>query len=293
MERKISTTNQDFTYGEIEVCHTVHTPPLDRIIDDGISEHFIGLHRANPGDLARVLERRLDGERLLSSPTFPGVMTFVPAGRQPEWWWESEVEVLEVLFPPRLLEQVAMAESDRIPSQIELLDRFAIQDPFLEQLILTLGSLIGSGVSDRSYGCRNRLYQDTLQNMLAVHLLRHHCTTKILNSPISGGLSPTKLRQLTDYIHTHLSQNMGLEELAQLVNLSSHHFGKLFKESMGITIHQYVLQCRVDRAKELLADQKLSLAAIAQTVGFYDQSHFTNVFRRQTKLTPRQYRAMD
>jgi len=286
MECEILTTNQVFTSGEIQVCHVVHTPPLDRIIDDGISEHFIGLHRANPGDLARVLERRLDGERLLSSPTFPGVMTFVPAGRQPEWWWESEVEVLEVLFSPRLLEQVAMAESDRIPNQIELLDRFAIQDPFLEQLILTLGSLIGSGVSDR-------LYQDTLQNMLAVHLLRHHCTTKILNLPISGGFPPNKLRQLIDYIHTHLSQNMGLEELAQLVNLSSHHFGKLFKESMGITIHQYVLQCRVDRAKELLADQKLSLAAIAQTVGFYDQSHFTNVFRRQTKLTPRQYRAMD
>ena len=285
MEYKILTTNQEFAFGDIEVSQVVRTPPLDRIIDDGISEHFIGLHRANPGNLARVLERRLDGERLLSSPTFPGVMTFVPAGRQPEWWWESDVEVLEVLFPPRLLEQVARAGSDRIPNQIELLDRFAIQDPLLEQLILTLGSLIGSGVSDR-------LYQDTLQNMIAVHLLRHHCTTKILNAPISGGLSPTKLRQLTYYIHTHLGQNMGLEELAQLVNLSSHHFGKLFKESMGISIHQYVLQCRVDRAKKLLTNQKLSLAAIAQTVGFYDQSHFTNVFRRQTKLTPRQYRAM-
>ena len=285
MEYKILTTNQEFAFGDIEVSQVVRTPPLDRIIDDGISEHFIGLHRANPGNLARVLERRLDGERLLSSPTFPGVMTFVPAGRQPEWWWESEVEVLEVLFSPRLLEQVARAGSDRIPNQIELLDRFAIQDPLLEQLILTLGSLIGSGVSDR-------LYQDTLQNMIAVHLLRHHCTTKILNSPISGGLSPSNLRQLTDYIHTHLGQNMGLEELAQLVNLSSHHFGKLFKESMGISIHQYVLQCRVDRAKKLLTNQKLSLAAIAQTVGFYDQSHFTNVFRRQTKLTPRQYRAM-
>jgi AraC family transcriptional regulator len=285
MEWKISTTNQEVTSGEIVVCYVVNTPPPARIIDDGISEHFIGLHRANPGNLARVLERRLDGERLLSSPTFPGVMTFVPAGRQTEWWWESEVEVLEVLFPPRLLEQVARAGGDRIPDQIELLDRFAIQDPLLEQLILTLGSLIGSRVSDR-------LYQDTLQNMLAIHLLRHHCTTKILNSPISGGLSPSDLRQLIDYIHTHLSQNMGLEELAQLVNLSSHHFGKLFKESMGITIHQYVLQCRVDRAKKLLTNQKLSLAAIAQTVGFYDQSHFTNVFRRQTKLTPRQYRAM-
>ena len=192
MEWKISTTNQVFTSGEFQVCHVLLTPPLDRIIDDGISEHFIGLHRANPGNLARVLERRLDGERLLSSPTFPGVMTFVPAGRQPEWWWESEVEVLEVLFSPRLLEQVARAGSDRVPDRIELHDRFAIQDPLLEKLILTLGSLIGSGVSDR-------LYQDTLQNMLAVHILRHHCTTKILNSPISGGLSPTKLRQLTDY----------------------------------------------------------------------------------------------
>nr|WP_277875978.1 helix-turn-helix transcriptional regulator [Chroococcidiopsis sp. [FACHB-1243]] len=75
-----------------------------------------------------------------------------------------------------------------------------------------------------------------------------------------------------------------------MTQLSVHHFGKLFKQSMGDPLHQYVLKCRIERAKELLVNTQLLIAEIAQTVGFYDQSHFTNVFRRHTNLTPRQYR---
>ncbi|MGL6343910.1 MAG: helix-turn-helix transcriptional regulator, partial [Waterburya sp.] len=91
-------------------------------------------------------------------------------------------------------------------------------------------------------------------------------------------------------IQVNLDRDLSLTELAELAQLSSHHFGKLFKQNMGVSPHQYVLKCRIERAKELLINRQISVVEIGQLVGFYDQSHFTNVFRRYTNLTPRQYR---
>jgi AraC family transcriptional regulator len=182
------------------------------------------------------------------------------------------------------LERIAIENCDHTPPTIELIDCFAMRDPLLEQLALTLyRELTHSHLN-------NRLYLESLQNLVAVHLLRHHCSTQVLDTLVAGKLSKTKLHQIIDYIQVNLERNIGLEEFAEMTQLSSHHFGKLFKQSMGVPLHRYVLKCRIERAKELLVNTQLSMAEIAQTVGFYDQSHFTNVFRRQTNLTPRQYR---
>lgn len=269
---------------KVYVSRTIYAPPLDRIIDPSIPDHCISLHIANPGNLERQLERRFDSEKPLVRATFPGTFTFVPAFREPEWFWDSEVEILDLYLPATFLERIAIENCDRTPPSIELIDRFAICDPLLEQLALTLYTELTDSHSN------DRLYLESLQNLVAVHLLRHHCSTKSIDTPTTGKLSKTKLQQVIDYIHANLERNMGLEEFAEITQLSICQSGKLFKQSMGVPLHQYVLKCRIERAKELLVDTQLSMAEIAQTVGFYDQSHFTNVFRRHTNLTPRQYR---
>ncbi|WP_341736034.1 AraC family transcriptional regulator [Microcoleus sp. CAWBG640] len=263
---------------------TVYAPPGERISDLGIPDHCISLHIANPGNLERRLERRLDGGKLIERLTLPGFFTFVPAFRQPEWFWESAVEILDIYLPATVLEQIAMQSCVSAPQTIELIDRFAIRDPLLEQLALTLSAEVERGDN------RDRLYFESVQTLLAVHLLRHHCTVKITNYPKLGKLSPSKLQQIIDYIQDDLDRDIGLADLAEVVQMSSHHFGKIFKQSTGVSPHQYVLQCRIDRAKKLLSNPQLTLADISQTVGFCDQSHFTNVFRRYTSVTPRQYR---
>ncbi|MGL5076996.1 MAG: helix-turn-helix domain-containing protein, partial [Waterburya sp.] len=167
---------------------------------------------------------------------------------------------------------------------ITLIDRFAIRDLLLEQLVLTFYAELERNNSN------NRLYLESLQNLVAVHLLQHHCSVKVSDTSILGGLSKSKWRQVLDYIQVNLDRDLSLTELAELAQLSSHHFGKLFKQNMGVSPHQYVLKCRIERAKELLINRQISVVEIGQLVGFYDQSHFTNVFRRYTNLTPRQYR---
>jgi AraC family transcriptional regulator len=214
----------------------------------------------------------------------PGVFNFVPANRESESLWEAEVELLSIYLPPPVLERTAVESCDCVPHTIELIERFAIRDPFLEQLGFALKAEI-----ERSNSI-NRLYLESLQTVLAVHLLRHHCSTTITAAAVSGGLPKSKLQQVIDYIQNNLDCDTGLEELARVAQMSSHHFGKLFKQSMGATPHQYVLKCRIERAKKLLSEKRLSIAEISQVTGFCHQGHFTDVFRRYTTLTPRQYR---
>jgi Transcriptional regulator containing an amidase domain and an AraC-type DNA-binding HTH domain len=81
-----------------------------------------------------------------------------------------------------------------------------------------------------------------------------------------------------------------LSELANLVKISSYHFSRMFKQSTGVTPHQYVTQCRIEKAKQLLKKPDLSIKYISQQVGFHDQSHFSKTFCKIVGLTPKKYR---
>ncbi len=82
---------------------------------------------------------------------------------------------------------------------------------------------------------------------------------------------------------------MSLKELAAIVQMSAHYFSQLFKQSTGITPHQYVIHCRIERAKELLMQRKLTIADVAKVVGFVDQSHFHRHFKRLVGITPKAF----
>jgi AraC family transcriptional regulator len=103
-------------------------------------------------------------------------------------------------------------------------------------------------------------------------------------------LSKYKLRQAVNYINEHLDQNLTLAQIAAAMRMSPNYFASLFKQSTGLTPHQYVMKCRIEKAKQLLGDQELALVEISQEVGFQSQSHFTRVFRQHTKTTPKAYR---
>ncbi len=106
----------------------------------------------------------------------------------------------------------------------------------------------------------------------------------------SRGLTHTQSQQAIDYIHTYLNRDLSLTELASVVNISPNHFASLFKQAMGISPHQYVIQQRVERAKLMLSKTDLAISDIAIQVGFSSQSHLTQQFKRVTGLTPKQVR---
>jgi transcriptional regulator GlxA family with amidase domain len=105
-----------------------------------------------------------------------------------------------------------------------------------------------------------------------------------------GGLPPRTLRLIREYIETNLEKDVCLDELAGLANLSKCHFARAFKQSAGLPPHAYLINRRVDRARELLSDMSLPLAEVALATGFSNQSHFTRRFREQMGMTPSSYR---
>jgi AraC family transcriptional regulator len=135
-----------------------------------------------------------------------------------------------------------------------------------------------------------QLYAEVLTNALADHLLRRYSSCQPTVPEVPNGLSPAKLQRMMTYIQTHLEQELSLTTLAALVNLSPDHFARLFKQATGQTLHQYVLVCRIARAKQLLTETDMSLSAIGLQVGCADQSYFTALFRKHVTMTPKAYR---
>ena len=105
-----------------------------------------------------------------------------------------------------------------------------------------------------------------------------------------GGLSPCALRRVHDYIAAHLNQKITNDTLAQIAGLSTGHFCTVFKQTEGLSPHRYVLQYRVRRTQQLLTSTEMSVAEIADAVGFSNQSHCIHYFREIVGVTPSHYR---
>jgi len=155
-------------------------------------------------------------------------------------------------------------------------------------LILGIGWALKTELE--SGGLNGTLYVDALKNALSVHILHRYCAHKPNLVNFEKGLGPRKLEIVVNYINDYIQRDLHLAELANLVQMSPYYFSRLFKQSIGVTAHQYVIQCRIEKAKQLLKTQDLSLTYISQQVGFHDQSHFSKTFCKIVGLTPKKYR---
>jgi AraC family transcriptional regulator len=129
-----------------------------------------------------------------------------------------------------------------------------------------------------------------IKNRTSPRSLRAYGTSERSPIPHRGGLAPRQMRRVLDYIDAHLTDELGLVELAAIAGLSPHHFGEAFKTSMGTSPHRYVIEGRVQHALELLREKDRSIGEIAHAAGFSSQSHLTANFRRVTGLTPGRFR---
>lgn len=109
-------------------------------------------------------------------------------------------------------------------------------------------------------------------------------------TPSAGALAPRKLQKLYDYIEDALAEDVGLNDLAKAVDLTPHHFSRAFKVATGLSPHQYVVERRITRAREMLETGTHPLADVAYATGFSSQAHMTDVFRRKLGVTPGAYR---
>ena len=105
-----------------------------------------------------------------------------------------------------------------------------------------------------------------------------------------GGLPPRVLRRVREHIDAHIEKRISVDALASLANLSVCYFVRAFKQSVGVTPHDYLIRRRVERTMELLSGTEMSLSEIALAAGFADQSHCARRFRQHVGMSPRDYR---
>jgi AraC family transcriptional regulator len=110
--------------------------------------------------------------------------------------------------------------------------------------------------------------------------------------PIKGGLSDIDRRNVIDLVRSRVSEDISLADMAAVTGLSTSHFSRTFKRSMGESPHRFVLQQRVQHAKELLVSLNLRMIDIALASGFKTQQHFSRIFREVCGLSPTEYRRL-
>jgi AraC family transcriptional regulator len=131
---------------------------------------------------------------------------------------------------------------------------------------------------------------ELLVNAACIRLAKRYAVSRLNMVPRRGGLPPVRLNRVLEYIDANLGKNITLSELAGVVDISLYYFAVLFRKSTGLSPHQYVLNQRVERAKTLLRDPKLSVLDISIDVGFEYQNNFARAFRRVIGVSPTQFR---
>jgi len=134
------------------------------------------------------------------------------------------------------------------------------------------------------------LFLQGIAQAIVIHLARNYAETVNELSSGSPSLPGFKLRQITDWMAEHLAEEFNLDRLATEAGLSKFYFNRLFKSAMGVSPSHYQITLRMDEARRLLRETKKSVVEIALDVGYANPSHFAQLFRRETGLSPSDYR---
>jgi AraC-like DNA-binding protein len=116
-----------------------------------------------------------------------------------------------------------------------------------------------------------------------------HAASSVEPGSNGGRLPQTSLRRVLEHMQANLDQELSVTALAAVAQISPFYFSRLFKQSTGLSPHQYLLRQRILRAQELLADPSRRVAEVSYELGFPHQSHFTTVFGKLVGMTPRAY----
>jgi AraC family transcriptional regulator len=154
-----------------------------------------------------------------------------------------------------------------------------------------LGGLVPSVHTEMAAGFPSgRLFLDSVEQAMAVALVKDHAVKQHPVPAYRGGLGAARLRRIKELVHAKIVDDLGLDEMAQSVGLSTAHFARMFRKSTGETPHQFVLRLRVERAKAMLRVSDARVFDVAMACGFKTPQHFAQVFRDACRVSPTEYR---
>lgn len=250
------------------------------LFDSPLSDrHVLCLHLGDPVPVsyrAGSYERR--GVRL------HGQFCVVPAHSTTRWIVSKPAVSLLLSLSPSLWQETAETMGGGRP---DLAQAIHIRDAQIERI----GWMMQAEDHDGYPG--GRLFADSLGSALAIRLLALQSPAKASAFERSRALPAWRLRRVIEYVEAHLDQQLTLVELANVAGFSVSHFKPLFKQAVGVPVHRFVLERRVERARLRLMEGKQSRTDIALEAGFTHPSHMARSLRRVLGLSPSQIAARD
>jgi AraC family transcriptional regulator len=216
-------------------------------------------------------------------------MNLVVAEEQPRGIFASEqpFTYLHVYVPHVMVERVAVESGAINAHTVTLIDPMGSPDPVAESICRQIIREMNRG-DDSS-----RMMTDALGQQLVIHLVRRHSSvsgSKAFADKSGPGYRDWRLRSAIDYLEAHLADDIGLDDVAAVVGLSTTHLADLFRQGTGQPPHRWLMNRRLARACELLANPSLSVTEIAHRCGFASSQHLAAVTRRRLATTPTAYR---
>ena len=212
----------------------------------------------------------------------PGSLSLVPAGMCPLIRAETEFDLVVCALDSTLVNALDSELERRPEGELRLHANF--QDPAAQQLMTLL-------IADANEGyTTERLYTESLTQALAVRMLfLGRGIQSQTNNRGTSGLPRHVLRRIIERMRC-FSCDLSLQALANESGFSRVHFVRMFRAATGFSPHNYLLNLRLERARELLNNPSLSLIDIALDCGFSSHSHMSRLFHKSVGVTPSAYR---
>ena len=249
--------------------------------EPAIGHPFLIYHLSRPTEVTRKIEGALRERTLIG----PRRICLTPGETVTHWQHHGHPEILQVYLRQSLYENAVSEMYGCDASAAEIVPRFAMVDPLLEQLAIAITTALRDGTAE------DGLYIETLAQTLAVHLARVHSSrSRAVRTPRLDTVPGPKMRRLIEFIEENLDSNLSLEAMAAEVVVSPRYLPRAFKTAIGQSPHRYVLARRIERAKELLRSTDMPIVDVALASGFSSQSHLSNWFLREVGISPAAYR---
>jgi AraC-like DNA-binding protein len=226
----------------------------------------------------------LDGRPKKTEPLHAGGVVFHDLRQSPQFFFHDPLDSVNYFLRRKTLDTIAEdAGAPRI-SDLQFIPGVGVMDHVVAELTRLLLPVFDT--PDRV----SLLFADYVSLALGSHVAQAYGGMKSVVALRQGGLAAWQERRAKELISANLEGNLSTGDLARECSLSAGHFARAFRRSTGLSPHQWLVWCRVEKAHGLLRDGGLSLAEIARACGFADQSHFTRAYTRLRGISPGAWR---
>jgi AraC family transcriptional regulator len=226
-----------------------------------------------------------NGKSVGVTKAIPFATTFIDLSCRMEMWARGPFDYLHYYLSQGLLERIAL--DNGVSTSFCLQEAFFIEDLVVAQMTKSVLTPVGRGEP------LDRLALDQIALVLGAHTLQARCGSPEFEAVPKRGLEAWQKLRTEEMLRARLGGNITVEELASSCCLSASHFARRFRVSFGTSVHQRLIQLRIELAKGLLSRSNQTLVDIALSSGFYDQAAFSRTFSRSEHMSPSRWRRLN